>query len=397
MKKISYSLLALSLSCFGIPVYIHLANFYFNQFQIPLALIAVVIFLCRFCDAVFDPLIGYLSDFLIKRKISRKSLIILSSLPLLISFYLIFNPTHIDKKYLLLYLGINLVLLYFFMSCISINYEALVAEMNVDKTEFIASREFMQIIGILLISVLPSLTANYLKISYDQSLSYSWIYIAPIFIISLFLLKKNVASENYLIEKPLKFFPKNREFWQLALIYILNSIAVSIPAVTIRFYIDEHLKVPHLNGHFLASYFLSAAFSVFIWNKIIKKIQVKKSWILSILFSVLIFIFAYFISAQNYQLFYLVCFLSGFAVGCDLIAPQTILIEVIKEDKNKTVYFAIFGFITRFSLALATLIGLLAIGDGDVLNYSAIPLIYALLPCVLKVIVIFLLGRFRYD
>ena len=110
--------------------------------------------------------------------------------------------------------------------------------------------------------------------------------------------------------------------------------------------------------------------------------------------SVAIFIFAIFISSENYQLFYLVCFLSGFAVGCDLTAPQLILIKIIKDNPNKTIHFAIFGFITKLSLAIATLISLTAISSNvDGLNYQAIPIVYAGIPCILKIITAFCLKK----
>jgi len=385
MQKFSYSFLAFSLSCLSIPIYIHLANFYFNQYQVSLAAIGLVIFLCRFCDCVFDPLLGYFSDYLIGKKVKRVAIILIASLPVFLNFYFIFNPFYNGEKQLFYWLGVNLILLYLSLSLITINYEALVSDFKSDQNKFIATREFMQILGILTISVLPSIIAKKLEISYDKSLSYLWIFILPIFAFSLFLIGKNFNQISF-VAKAKQSLPKNLKFWKLSAIYLINSIAVAIPAVTIRFYVDDYLKVPDLNGNFLGLYFLSAAFSVFIWAKIINKIGQEKSWIISILMSAAIFVFAAFISPQNYQLFYLICFLSGFAVGCDLTAPQLILIKIIKDDPSKTIHFAIFGFITKFSLAIATLISLSAISSQDQgLNYGAIPLVYAGIPCILKI------------
>ncbi len=393
MKKLSYSVLAFSLSCFSIPLYIHLANFYFNQYQISLVVIGLVIFLCRFCDCVFDPLLGYLSDYLISKKIKRTTIIIIGSLPLFLNFYFIFNPFYSDEKSLIYWLGGNLILLYFSLSIISINYETIISNLKENRSEFVAAREFMQILGILIVSILPTIIAKKLEISYDQSLGYLWIFILPFFALGLFLLNKNFNQIPDSIKQKQEF-PRDRKFWKLSAIYLLNSIAVAIPAVTIRFYVDEHLKVPDLNGNFLGLYFLSAAFSVFIWVKIINKIGQEKSWIISALISVAIFIFAAFISAKNYQLFYLICFLSGFAVGCDLTAPQLILIKIIKDNQNKTIHFAIFGFITKFSLAVATLVSLAAISNRDQsINYAAIPIVYAIIPSILKLLTAFLIKK----
>jgi len=393
VKKISYSLLAFSLSCFGIPLYIHLANFYFNQYQISLAKIGLIIFLCRFFDCIYDPLLGYFSDYLIGKKVKRTTIILIGSLPLFLNFYFIFNPIQSSENHLIYWLGSNLILLYLSLTIISINYETIISNLEEKRSEFVAAREFMQILGILIISVLPTIIAKNLEISYDQSLRYLWIFILPFLASGLFLLNKNFHQIPDSIRQKQEF-PKDRKFWKLSATYLLNSIAVAIPAVTIRFYVDEYLKVPNLNGNFLGLYFLSAASSVFIWVKIINKIGQEKSWIISALISAMIFIFAAFISAKNYQLFYLICFLSGFAVGCDLTVPQLILIKTIKDKQNKTIYFAIFGFITKFSLAFATLISLVTISDQNQrVNYDAIPIIYAIIPSILKILTAFFIKK----
>ena len=386
MKKFSYSFLAFSLSCLGIPLYIHLASFYFNQYQISLALIGLIIFICRIFDCIFDPFAGYVCDRLISKKIRRTTIILIASLPLLINFYFLFNPFYKGEKYLIYWLGGNLLLLYFFLSFVVINYEALVADIKEKQNDFIAAREFMQIIGILIISILPSIISKKYQISYDNSLSYLWIFILPFFVIGIFLLHKNFKNLGKSISSSPRFSLNFKEFRYLFFIYFLNSVAVSIPAVAIRFYVDEYLKVPNLNGHFLGLYFLSAAISVFIWAKIINKIGAKKSWQSAIMLSVIIFIFAALITEKNYYLFYLICILSGFAVGCDLTAPQLILINKISDKKNKTSYFAFFSFITKISLAIATFLVLNLITENNVINYTAIPIVYAILPCFLKVL-----------
>ncbi len=393
MKKFSYSFLAFSLSCLGIPLYIHLAAFYFNNFEISLSLIGLTIFICRIFDCIFDPFAGFISDRLIAKRVGRTFIISVASLPLLINFYFLFNPFYQGEKQLIYWLGGNLLLLYFSLSFVVVNYEAMVSDFKEKQSEFIAAREFMQILGILIISVLPSIISKKYQISYDKSLSYLWIFILPFFALGVFLLQKNFQSIENKASNAFKFSVNLKEFKNLFFVYLLNSIAVSIPAVAIRFYVDEHLKVPNLNGYFLGLYFFTAAISVFIWAKIIDKIGAKKSWQSAILLSVAIFIFAIFITEKTYYLFYAICLLSGFAVGCDLTAPQLILLAKIKDEKNKTSYFAIFSLITKISLAIATVLVLNLISKNGVINYGAIPYAYALLPCFIKILTVVFLRK----
>jgi Na+/melibiose symporter-like transporter len=393
MKKISYALLAFPLSCLGIPLYLHLASFYFNNYQISLSVIGVAIFICRAFDCLFDPLSGFISDCLIARKVKRVSIILIFTVPLLINFYFLFNPFYKDKEHLIYWFGGNLLLLYFALSFVVVNYEAMVSDFEEKKNEFIAAREFMQILGILVISILPTIISKKYHISYDQSLSYLWIFILPFFGLANFLLYKNYINLKIPRLKISKISSNLNKLKKLFFIYFLNSIAVSIPAVSIRFYVDNYLKVSDLNGYFLGLYFLSAAISVIIWSKIIKKIGAKIAWEKSILLSVIIFIFAIFISEKNYYLFFAICILSGFAAGCDLTAPQILLVDKIKDEENKTSYFAVFSFITKISLAFATFLVLNLINQNGAINYIAIPYVYALLPCFLKILTMLFLKK----
>ncbi len=393
MRKISYSLLAFPLSCLGIPLYIHLASFYFNNYQISLGLIGFVIFICRTFDCFFDPLSGFISDRLIAKKVKRVNIILIFTIPLFINFYFLFNPFYQDQNHLIYWLSGNLLLLYFSLSFVAVNYETMVSEIAEKQNEFIAARELAQILGILIISILPTFISKKYHLSYDQSLSYLWIFILPFFVLANFLLYKNFTNLGISRLRTLKFSLNFNKFKKLFFVYFLNSVAIAIPAVSIRFYVDEHLKVPDLNGYFLGLYFLSAAISVIIWSKIINKIGAKKAWKKAMLLSVMIFIFATFIDEKNYYLFFGICLLAGFSVGCDLTAPQVILVDKLTNEENKTSYFAVFSLITKISLAFATFLVLNLINRNGVINYVAIPYVYALLPCFLKILTAFFVRK----
>jgi len=393
MRKISYALLAFPLSCLGIPLYIHLASFYFNNYQISLGLIGLVIFICRTFDCFFDPLSGFISDRLIAKKVKRVNIIVIFTIPLFINFYFLFNPFYQEQNHLIYWLSVNLLLLYFSLSFVTVNYETMVSEIAEKQNEFIAARELAQILGILIISVLPTFISKKYNLSYDQSLSYLWIFILPFFVLANLLLYKNFTNLEISKLRNLKFSLNFNKFKKLFFVYFLNSVAIAIPAVSIRFYVDEHLKVPELNGYFLGLYFLSAATSVIIWSKIINKIGAKKAWQRAILISVMIFIFATFIDEKNYYLFFGICLLAGFSVGCDLTAPQTILVDKLSNEENKTSYFAVFSLITKISLAFATFLVLNLINRNGVINYVAIPYVYALLPCLLKILTAFFVRK----
>jgi Na+/melibiose symporter-like transporter len=186
-------------------------------------------------------------------------------------------------------------------------------------------------------------------------------------------------------------------------IFFINSLAVSLPASVITFYVNDVLKRPEQLGIFLTIYFLSAAIFMIFWKKIAQKIGKINSWSISILGSILTFIFAYFVDSSNSDWFFLICFLSGVFLGSDLIMPPAIISEIIykKHDKISS-YLAFWNMINKAGLMFASFLSLMVLWlvsfDAKNVNQDslmAIPIIYAIIPCALKMLVVLLLFKLK--
>ena len=86
-----YSILAIPLSFIGIPIYVYIANFYANLFALSISLIVLTILASRVVDVFQDPLIGAVSDNLIKKGVGREKIIIFNVPLLAVSFYFLFK------------------------------------------------------------------------------------------------------------------------------------------------------------------------------------------------------------------------------------------------------------------------------------------------------------------
>jgi Na+/melibiose symporter-like transporter len=64
---INYSILAIPLAFVGLPIYINVSDFYIRQFDVNMAFLAIIILVVRLLDAVQEPFLGLLSDYLIKK------------------------------------------------------------------------------------------------------------------------------------------------------------------------------------------------------------------------------------------------------------------------------------------------------------------------------------------
>ena len=111
------------------------------------------------------------------------------------------------------------------------------------------------------------------------------------------------------------------------------------------------------------------------------------------------FIFAFFIGENNAELFYLVCFFSGIFLGADLVVPPSIIAEIIHNYHHKiSSYVSLWSIVNKAALMLASFLTLYALSltgfEAENVNDNSlklIPILNAIIPCILKLIVVLLL------
>jgi Na+/melibiose symporter-like transporter len=128
-----------------------------------------------------------------------------------------------------------------------------------------------------------------------------------------------------------------------------------------------------------------------------------RAWLLAMVMAVAAFVWAGFLGAGDAAAFTVVCVLSGFAFGADLALPASLLADLIDDDEDACgrpdgAYFGLWHLLEKLALALAAGITLpllqwLGYQPGSVAGAgSALSLVYALLPCAIKLSAAALLG-----
>ncbi len=409
---INYSILAIPLAFVGLPIYINVSDFYVRQFDVNIAFLAFIILAVRLLDALQEPFLGLLSDYLIRKNISHKKIIYVSVGFLALSFFALFNPPNFENKsIILIWLAFSMLTTYSFFNLTVVNFEALaviIAKNSSQRIEINSYKEFFGLIGVLVAASSPTIIRILLKSDENNYFYLSLIFIFLLFFSIIFFFHKIENEENKIITK---FNIKNifseifldKIFLKFIGIFFINSLAVSLPASVITFYVNDVLKCPEKLGIFLTIYFLSAAIFMIFWKKIAQKFGKINSWLISIIGSILTFIFAYFIDSSNSDLFFLICFLSGVFLGSDLIMPPAIISEIIykKHDKISS-YLAFWNMINKAGLMFASFLSLMVLWlvsfDAKNVNQDslmAIPIIYAIIPCALKILVVLLLLKLK--
>ena len=410
-----FSFLALPLAFVGIPIYLNISDFYARKFDIDLATIGFLLIFIHIIDVAQDPFIGYFSDSLSQKRTSHKKIIYIASSFLCLGFYLVFNPpTFLNQGLSIIWFVIFLTTTYSCFNFVVINFESLAAIIAKNDQERIAinsSKEMLGVVGMIFAFLLPTSFIYFFHLNPNSLYSVLSLVFVGLMLVATFGFFRKVKTENIISTNistfKLKFFEilQDRKFLVFLGIFLLNSVAVSLPAANLNFYIRDVLQKEESLGLFLSLYFISACLFIPLWKYLSNKFGMIKSWVLSISFSVITFFFAYFITAQNANYFYLVCFLSGACLGADLITPPAILAKIIANKKEMTSsYFSLWNLVTKLGLMIAASSSLIFLGMlGYQPGLSAagsinhISFVYAMLPCILKIITILNLNYFTKN
>lgn len=405
----SYILLSFPLAFIGLPIYIYLPNFYDQNFAISLQEIATILFFSRFGDAALDPLVGVLSD---KYQQFRKKIIIICCPLLGLSVFCLFSPI-LSILSLKLSLIIFLFLTYSLFSIIWINHQALAVSFTNNynlKTKIIAYRESIFMFGVIFASIFPFILEKF----FDSVKSFEILGIFYFFLIifcAFFFVKyvkiqdKTTKNDKFELKsfKNLIYIKKLRKFF---VIFFFNSVASSIPASLITFFVAKVLNLESYIGIFLIIYFVGLIFGIGFWSYLSKKINNKtRAWLYSSIVTSLIFPFCFMLGENDFLLYSLICFLSGFAFGGDFSLSYSVLTDIIQEKKirnNETTIFAATNFTIKISFTILSALLIFSLGTirdlGDLnLEKSFLSYSYGLIPCFFKVLTSLLLFNFSRN
>ena len=395
----AYGALALPLAFSGLPIYVYAPDFYTTYHGVPLALMGTVLLLIRLLDAVQDPVIGIVSD----RWHHRRLAIIGSGLALLaVSFVMLYNPP--AGVAALPWFAASMIGTAFAFSIVSINYNALGSlwsDKAWQKTAIVAAREGIGLAGLLIATLAPA----FLQLEFSVTRSYRIyaVLFAVASLISFIFFRR--WSRRCAVTTSFPAAPDQRgiqwgalvrrPFGPLFLVYGLSSLASAIPGVLVIFFIRDRLQAGNLIGIFLAIYFISGIAGMPLWKAAAERIGNGRAWIAAMMTGAICFIGAYWLRSGDIFAYGAICFLSGVALGGELILPLAIASDMIDDTRQHARTAAIFSvllFIGKLALALASggafaLLSRSGYRPGSVPSVPAaamLSLVYALIPSGIK-------------
>jgi GPH family glycoside/pentoside/hexuronide:cation symporter len=404
-QLLAYGALGLPLAMAALPVYVHVPRLYAEIPGMSLSLLGVLLLASRLADATIDPLLGLWSD-----RTAKRQRLILLALPLLaVGMVALLHPPQVGAAFWLL---ASLLLTYFAFSLASVAYQAWGAELGSDsgeRTRLTASREGFGLVGVVLAAALPGLLSS----NSAQGLSWlSWVFVPLLVLFATVTLRGAPAAAQRLPAAGTLFGDLlrvigDRRFRKLLTVFIVNGIASALPATLVLFFVADVLQAESLGGAFLALYFVSGIVFLPVWVALAGRYGRVVAWVASMLVAVAAFSWAWTLGAGDVSAFFVICLLSGAALGADLTLPAALLADIAEAGKGRPAlsaqaggYFGWWNLVAKLNLALAAglslpLLDLLAYRPGFAEATFGLSAVYCLLPLCFKTIAAALAWRWR--
>jgi GPH family glycoside/pentoside/hexuronide:cation symporter len=413
-----YGAPALALAVPTLPAHVLVPTFYAQSLGLGLTATGIAIFAARTIDVLTDPLVGYASD-----KVGRrKPFIAIGAIIAAIALIAVFGPPGGVGP---LYLGLWYALLYVGWSLVMVPYTAWGAELSGDYSERsrIASwREGLGLLGIALAASLPAILQEV-----GWSLSGAMMGTALVAIIlgapALFLLLRFVPEPTRRVvpaalpwRQSWRAIGTNPPFRRLLAAWFINGIANGLPAGLFPLFITIALGADERQlGIVLLVYFAAALVSLPVWLWLLQRVDKHRLWCVAMIAAVIAFLVVPLLPFGAIAAFTGVCVVTGFALGADLALPPALQADVVDLDRlqhgaeRAGLFFALSSMSAKLSAALAVgiafpvlaLFGLdLAASPESGVNGTAafvLAVIYAWVPCVFKLIAVMMMWRFPLD
>jgi Na+/melibiose symporter-like transporter len=390
----------------ALPLYVHLPNFYGGHLGVDLALLGGLLLVLRLADGALDPLLGAWSD----RLRSRKLPIALAAPVLALGMIALFEPLPRSPGALVAWLAVALALVYLAFSVAMINHNAWGAELSADpaeRTRITAVREGLALVGVVVASVAPSLLGP--PEAPQTGLGrFVWAFAAITLACTAIMARAPAAPRT--VHPPgsawsgIRIPLADPLFRRLLAVFLANGIASAIPATLVLFFIADVLREEARQGLVLAAYFIAGAAGMPLWVKLSERIGKVRAWAVAMVAAIGAFVWAWGLGPGDGVAYAIICIVSGLALGADLALPPSMLADIIGRGaapNRAGAYFGLWTLATKLNLALAAGIGLpllgwlgYAPGTREPQALAALALVYAAVPCALKVGAIVALLRF---
>ena len=348
LTKIIYGFGDIGFSMTGTIIAAYFPIFLTDVIGIAPAIAAMALFIGKSWDYINDPLIGHLSDRTRSRWGRRRPFLLFGALPYGLTFaFLWWKPPLETQTALLVYYTFMFVLYDAAGTFVGMPYFALTPELTEDydeRTDLTSYRMFFSILGGLISFVVPMMIINQMAPENAANVFRMGLIFGTAAALPLFLVFFGTREKSYFktLERPglipsLKAALKNRPFVFSAVIYLFTWTSMHIIEANLLYYIKYVVKRENMSEVIMATIFVTAIFSLPLWDWISKKFNKRMAYIYGIASWAIVQILLITVTAAT-PLFYLLslCVLAGLGVGAAHVLPWAMIPDAIEVDELET-------------------------------------------------------------
>ena len=393
-----YAVFAAMLASAGLPIYIHAPKFYVDEYGVSLAALGAVLFGLRLFDFVQDPVLGWLSE---AARNARRRLVALAVAVMALSMVGLFAVEPPVAP--LLWFAITLTGLFTAFSFLTINFYAQgvrkAGDLGPDGHVRLASwRETGALLGVCVAAVVPTALASFTASPFVMFAA-GFVGLA---VLAAWVMRREWVATPAAPETP-GFGPVLSDgiARRLLLIALVNATPVAVTSTLFLFFVESRLAAPGWEGPLLLLFFLAAAASAPFWGKAAARYGAKQALLAGMALAIASFAFAALLGPGDTLAFAAICLASGAALGAELtLLPAIFARRMARIAPDAGQAFGLWSFVSKFTLAFAavTLLPLLDMAGfqagttNPATALTMLTVLYALVPCALKLIAIALLA-----
>ncbi len=394
----SYALFAALLSAAGLPIYIHAPKFYVDEFGVSLAALGAVLFGLRLLDVVQDPFFGWLSE---RLRHQRGVAVAIGASVMAVAMVGLFAVAPPISP--LIWFAAMLTLVFSGFSFLTICFYA----QGVAKADTLPGtghlwlarwRETGALLGVCVASVAPVALGAVMGTPFAGFA----VGFAVLALAALLAMRSEWRAADMPPSTGFRTVLADPVARKLLLIALVNAAPVAVSSTLFLFYVEIALDAPGWEGALLLLFFISAAAAAPFWGMLAERHGGKPVLLCAMVLGIVAFGGALFLGPGDALWFAAVCIASGAVLGADLtLLPAMFATRMAKIAPSAAEGFGLWSFVSKLTLAIAAVALLpmlesagLQTGDADspAEAVQLLVLLYAGVPCALKLIAIALLS-----
>ncbi len=392
----AYSLFAAIISAAGLPIYIYAPAYYAETYGVSLTALGGVLFVLRLIDVVQDPALGWVSERLTRGKalaVSAGAALLAISM---IGLFAVAPP--IDPLW---WFAITVTGLFSAFSFLTINFYA----QGITKAgpapsghvRLAAWRETGALLGVCIAAIVPTVLMG---MTDNPFATFAYGFAALTALATLYMWpewKGRIENSPMGIRDILS----DRLAKRLLILALFNATPLAVSSTLFLFFVDDRLGAIGWEGPLLVLFFLAAAISAPLWSRLAARFGAKPTLLTAMVLAVLSFGYTLTLGTGDEIQFAIVCVLSGATIGADLtLLPAMFAKRMAQVSPNGGQGFGLWSLVNKMTLAFAAVVLLPLLEQAGFTAGAAtnpdtaltmLTLLYAGVPCVLKLVAIGLL------